>query len=307
MAEDCPPSGELFESGNDDDTLSGSCGAEASDAGALDVDPGRGWNVAYMQQVASRPDGLRLIEKHIRNTVVCVDNSGKQKIVLKTCNDGHDHIAILDASKALTGMKLHKLEVARDASEVNALETEVRRLEVDIQELEDDDDDSREDRRELKSKKSELRRTKAKLTAARCALEEYPTQTTTIKDVVTGMLPKITKAHLVFQPSLRDETSDFNLFQGYAVETFLDTYPHRYPDAVKPVLDHIRVVLCADDVDVYEFVLKWIAHVRQRPAAKSEVALLFYSKPGTGKSIFLISSRPSSARGTPPPLTRMRW
>lgn len=56
---------------------------------------------------------------------------------------------------------------------------------------------------------------------------------------------------------------------------------------IENIICHIREIICNGDLDLFKYILGWIASIIQNPAKKTEVALILYSKPnGSGKSFF---------------------
>lgn len=51
-------------------------------------------------------------------------------------------------------------------------------------------------------------------------------------------------------------------------------------------LNHIREVIARGEELVYEYILNWFAFILQKPADKTEVALVITGKEGTGKNVF---------------------
>lgn len=72
----------------------------------------------------------------------------------------------------------------------------------------------------------------------------------------------------------------YNLFRGWPID------PERCSNPAPLVLQHLREVLCSGEQDSYEFLLRYLAHLVQKPEEKTEVVLVLRSKQGTGKSIF---------------------
>ena len=74
--------------------------------------------------------------------------------------------------------------------------------------------------------------------------------------------------------SNRTMASEIEADRRYAVEDLLEEHPDRYPEAVQPVLDHLRHVLCGGDDDRYAFAIEWTAHMLQEPKSKFGTALV---------------------------------
>lgn len=79
---------------------------------------------------------------------------------------------------------------------------------------------------------------------------------------------------LVFSPSGEVE-GYFNLFRGFPIQP--------RPGDCSLFLNHIREVICGGNEDHYQYVLKWFAHLFQKPAELPGTALVLRGKQGTGK------------------------
>lgn len=56
---------------------------------------------------------------------------------------------------------------------------------------------------------------------------------------------------------------------------------------VEVYLNHIYRVICSKDKQAYEYVIKWLAHLVQKPWEKPEVAIVLKAGQGTGKGTFV--------------------
>ncbi len=83
---------------------------------------------------------------------------------------------------------------------------------------------------------------------------------------------------LVFDPSGRASASFYNLYRGFV------TTPSG--GSCRLFLGFVRQVICAGDAELYAYVIKWMAHLLQRPEEMAEVALVLRSGQGTGKNTF---------------------
>lgn len=87
-----------------------------------------------------------------------------------------------------------------------------------------------------------------------------------------------------FIPYLNDNPCDedtFNLFQGFIKKKTDNTDMSK----IQKILYHLEHVICDGDKIMYDYILKWHAHLFQKPAEKVEVAILLYSqKHGSGKN-----------------------
>jgi len=60
-----------------------------------------------------------------------------------------------------------------------------------------------------------------------------------------------------------------------------------YPGDVEPILYHIRVIWCRNELLKYKYVISWLAFCVQFPFVKIGVALVLYGLQGTGKGIII--------------------
>lgn len=84
---------------------------------------------------------------------------------------------------------------------------------------------------------------------------------------------------LVFDPRGECGADAFNLWRGLAVS------PADGPCDL--ILAHIRAVWCGDDVAQFNYVLRWMALLVQRPWEKPDVALVLRSRQGSGKTLIV--------------------
>jgi len=82
-----------------------------------------------------------------------------------------------------------------------------------------------------------------------------------------------------FPKTPKDGPGVFSAWRGWDVD--------RRPNLalIDPILKHLYEVWSAEDRDVYEYLLCWLANVFQHPGKPSGVMLLFEGDEGTGKSI----------------------
>lgn len=84
---------------------------------------------------------------------------------------------------------------------------------------------------------------------------------------------------VVFDPTGKARApAKLNLYRGFAVEPSKDARCDR--------LIELLAYLCGDDVNVFEWVLKWLALPLKRPGAKMQTALILRGKEGAGKNLF---------------------
>ena len=84
---------------------------------------------------------------------------------------------------------------------------------------------------------------------------------------------------LVFDPSGHCAEGNYNTWRGLAVG------PKK--GQCGKILAHIRDVLCGGDDAQFEYVLKWMALLVQKPWIKPEVALVLRSRQGSGKTMIV--------------------
>ena len=115
-----------------------------------------------------------------------------------------------------------------------------------------------------------------------------------------------------FDPQLPSSNSNqakqLNLWSGFAIShtqaasaaipsninpSAMNTQPHTLAvsgsspleQAIAPFLDHIRIIWCRGDMDLFLYVISCLASLLQKPWLKLEVALVLLGLPGTGKGI----------------------
>ena len=74
----------------------------------------------------------------------------------------------------------------------------------------------------------------------------------------------------------------FSYFRGYDYK-ILDEVNE---ELIQPFLKHIHDVIANNNDEVYKYILIWIASILQKPAFKTETALVILGSQGTGKGIF---------------------
>lgn len=85
-----------------------------------------------------------------------------------------------------------------------------------------------------------------------------------------------------FEPLKTIEDDKYNLFQKFIYDDGRTDYNL---DVISPYLEHIKYA-CKDEVDSYNYVLNWIAHIFQKPNIKIKTAIILYSQgEGYGKNI----------------------
>lgn len=76
----------------------------------------------------------------------------------------------------------------------------------------------------------------------------------------------------------------FNLWEDFAMENVVKYTPCQ--DKVDFILNHIKI-MCNNDIQIYDFLICWLAHIIQKPDEKSIVPTLI-SNEGAGKSSLIV-------------------
>jgi putative DNA primase/helicase len=91
------------------------------------------------------------------------------------------------------------------------------------------------------------------------------------------------KHGLTFHPKeCRFHQGKLNTYMGRGCDPISAT-----KNDVKIYLNHIYKVICDSDKPSYEYVIKWLAHLFQKPEEKPEVAIVLKAGQGTGKGTFI--------------------
>jgi hypothetical protein len=91
------------------------------------------------------------------------------------------------------------------------------------------------------------------------------------------------KHGLTFHPKeTRFHQGKLNTYMGRGCEPITAT-----KDDVHIYLQHVYKVICDKDLPSYEYVIKWLAHLVQKPEEKPEVAIVLKAGQGTGKGTFI--------------------
>ncbi len=83
---------------------------------------------------------------------------------------------------------------------------------------------------------------------------------------------------ITFAPG-NETAGTYNLWRGFAVEPRPGNKHERF-------LEHVRVDLCNNDDDSYQYLVSWMARAVQLPNTPGEVAVVLRGRKGTGKSTF---------------------
>ena len=86
-----------------------------------------------------------------------------------------------------------------------------------------------------------------------------------------------------FLPKQVCDTDIYNTFTKFTAESKKKS-DKNIKDSL--ILKHIRMILCNDDEDVFNYFIKWLAVKLQDPARKVNTSMIFRSVEGTGKDLF---------------------
>jgi Family of unknown function (DUF5906) len=81
-----------------------------------------------------------------------------------------------------------------------------------------------------------------------------------------------------------DETADYNLWRGFAVEPDGQPNPE---ERCRLWLNHTRDVICGGGERIFNYVLNWAAAMVQTPGRPAEVAIALRGDKGTGKGLWV--------------------
>jgi putative DNA primase/helicase len=81
---------------------------------------------------------------------------------------------------------------------------------------------------------------------------------------------------------MSDDPNEFSYFRGYPWKII------EVPDysLIQPFLDHIKNIICAGNIKVYNYLMQWISHIVQKPGLKTEKSPLIIGGQGSGKGKF---------------------
>ena len=94
---------------------------------------------------------------------------------------------------------------------------------------------------------------------------------------------KRTYSRVVFQPDNQHMPDEYNRFKGWRVNDLM--MPTYRQELVEDVLTLIRTKLCDNDMEFYDYLIKWYAHVVQRPGERTRVCPIIKSVQGIGKNM----------------------
>ena len=111
-----------------------------------------------------------------------------------------------------------------------------------------------------------------------------------LSDMVHSYKNFISFRKLIFMPYSGKENiptssyNHFNSFVGYPINYNKDLVVDT--DILHPLLYHLRHVLADGDVLSFEYIVRWMAHIIQKPRKRTGVCLTFTSVQGAGKGIW---------------------
>src|SRR5260221_12172144 len=73
----------------------------------------------------------------------------------------------------------------------------------------------------------------------------------------------------------------FNLYHGLNIDAdALATYDM---ELAQPWIDHVKEIVCNGNEEVFDYTIKYFAHLIQKPLTKTNVAFVMRSRQGAGK------------------------
>jgi hypothetical protein len=85
-----------------------------------------------------------------------------------------------------------------------------------------------------------------------------------------------------FEPNLTPTKNIINLFTGWQAKKVEEVDM----DKIKPVFRHIKKIFCSGNQECYHYMVKWMAHIIQKPRDKVPVGIILQSEQGAGKDLF---------------------
>lgn len=97
---------------------------------------------------------------------------------------------------------------------------------------------------------------------------------------------------IYFEPinkvNIIQEKYSYNIFIGWNEEVLTEYEKVKYDLAIKPFID-LGKALCEDNEEYYNYFIKYIAHMIQKPNEYCPIAFIIKGNQGTGKNVFLNS------------------
>jgi hypothetical protein len=104
-----------------------------------------------------------------------------------------------------------------------------------------------------------------------------------IKQFIDDNIEKFSIEQIIFDPKFDENGKIFNLFRGMQAK-YIKDYDIK---KIKLILNHVLFVFANNNLDHYDYILNHFAHIMQFPNKRMGTALVFISKEGSGKNIFL--------------------
>ena len=96
-----------------------------------------------------------------------------------------------------------------------------------------------------------------------------------VSKIWMGHTSRRTYEDIVFLPN-KEVPNAYNYWQGFSVDT-------DRTKSCRLFLKHLREVVCNDNPEYFDYLIKWLAHMIQKPEDKPGVAIVIKGKKGTGK------------------------
>lgn len=114
--------------------------------------------------------------------------------------------------------------------------------------------------------------------------EEKSAHLVKLKDLLYRYRAEIKYSSVNFIPQMQYKaiTGVFNLFSGFKHT------PGAYNEALfEPIRKHIWEVYASKNEEYYDYFIKWLAHLIQKPSQRLNVAIILKSRQGAGKNIIM--------------------
>jgi hypothetical protein len=107
------------------------------------------------------------------------------------------------------------------------------------------------------------------------------------KNIIEDSINKKTLKGLVFRPySINENIKEKKNYYNLYTNNFNYDKNFKYDiNKIQFILDHLKI-LCNNNDDHYNYILKWMAHIIKKPNIKTKVCIVMKSEQGAGKSSF---------------------
>lgn len=85
---------------------------------------------------------------------------------------------------------------------------------------------------------------------------------------------------IIFRPDKGEVPDRLNLWQGYSVSSVPGDKHLSY-------INHLKTIVCNNNEENYEYLIRWMARVVQQPASPGQVAVVVQGGRGAGKGVFV--------------------